>query len=263
MTTTTPPRGPWSRQLQSAEAAARRAGELLREQFLREDKVVDERMAHDIKLRLDKECQRVITESLQADWPGYALLGEEGGSGGEVEWIVDPLDGTVNYFYGLPLFCVSIALRVHGVVELGCVYAPMLGEMFCALRGEGAWLNGRRIRVSAREQLAQAIIFAGHGSHDGSGEAGLRRFGYLSARVCKMRILGTAALSLCYVAAGRLDAYVEQRIHLWDFAAAGCILEEAGGVLEFAPVDAAGHTGSVLAWNGRLPLRETLAELPT
>lgn len=259
MTDTPPPH--WQAQLLSAQKAARRAGELLRREFLRE-KTVDERLAHDIKLRLDKECQQLIAETLCADWPNYALLGEEGGSGGDVEWIVDPLDGTVNYFYGIPLFCVSIALRVRGTIELGCVYAPMLDEMFCAVRGQEALLNGRPIRVSERAEMAQAIIFAGHGSHDGSGEAGMRRFAHLSARVCKMRILGSAALSLCYVAAGRLDAYIEQRIHLWDFAAARVILEAAGGVLEYTPADAAGLAGAVLAWNGHLPLHETLSDCP-
>ena len=243
-----------------AQEAAHRAGELLRRHFLQE-KIVDERLAHDVKLRLDKECQQLISDTLLRAYPGYAILGEEGGSGGEIEWIIDPLDGTVNYYYGLPLFCVSIALRVRGEIELGCVYAPMLNECFCALRGEPATLNGKPIRVSSRKEMAQAIIFAGHGSHDGSGEAGLRRFAALSAQVCKMRILGSAALSLCYIAAGRLDAYIEQRIHLWDIAAAQVILESAGGRLDFTPSDAAGLTGAALAWNNHLPLRETLATI--
>lgn len=249
----------WRPQLYSAQKAARRAGELLRSHFLSEKKV-DERLAHDIKLQLDKECQKLICEILCSEWPDYAFLGEEGGAGGEIEWIVDPLDGTVNYYYGLPLFCVSIALRVRGEVVLGCVYAPMLEELFCAIRGEQATLNGKPIRVSPRTEMRQAIIFSGHGTHDGSGAAGMHRFAYLSARVCKMRILGTAALSLCYVAAGRLDAYIEQSIHLWDFAAARLILETAGGAFEFSPTDDTGLTGAVTAWNGKLPLHETLAD---
>lgn len=252
---------PWSPQLLCAQHAARHAGDLLRHHFL-QDKIVDARLAHDIKLRLDKECQQLIYDELHAAYPDYAFLGEEGGSGGDIEWIVDPLDGTVNYFYGIPLFCVSIALRVRGVVQLGCVYAPMLDEMFCALRGEQATLNGRPIHVSPRADMAQAIVFAGHGSHDGSGERGIRRFAHISSRVCKMRILGSAALSLCYVAAGRLDAYIEQRIHLWDFAASQVILESAGGVLEFTPGDASALHGAVMAWNGLLPLHETLADCP-
>lgn len=252
---------PWFPQLCCAQEAARRAGDLLRRQFLQE-KIIDDRSAHDIKLRLDKECQQLICDTLHRAYPDYAILGEEGGSGGEIEWIVDPLDGTVNYFYGIPLFCVSIALRVHGELQLGCVYAPMTDEMFCALRGEHALLNGREICVSTRAEMAQAIVFAGHGAHDGSGEKGIRRFAHISSQVCKMRILGSAALSLCYVAAGRLDAYIEQSIHLWDFAAAQVILEAAGGLLEYTPRPDTELTGAVLAWNGLLPLRESLADAP-
>ena len=249
-------------QLKCAEQAARLAGALLRERFY-DDKIVDARMAHDLKLRLDKECQQLITAHLRHAYPHYAVLGEEGGCGGDTEWVVDPLDGTVNYFYGLPLFCVSIALRVRGITQLGCVYAPMTEECFCALRAEGsATLNGRPIRVSSRSEMAEAIIFAGHGTHDGSGEAGLRRFAELSSRVRKMRILGTAALSLCYIAAGRLDAYIEDRIYLWDVAAAGLILEMAGGVADFRPREPHRCDGAIMAWNGHLPLPEILHSLP-
>ncbi|MCH5284373.1 MAG: inositol monophosphatase [Akkermansiaceae bacterium] len=249
-------------QLQCAEHAARQAGELLRRHFLDPVREVDDLLAHDVKLRLDKECQQLIYDTLHAAYPDYAFLGEEGGSRGEIEWIVDPLDGTVNYYYGLPLFCVSIALRVQGETMLGCVYAPMLSECFCALRGGPALLNGQPIHTSSRAEMAQAIVFAGHGTHDGSGEAGLRRFGEISRRVRKMRILGSAALSLCYIAAGRLDAYIEQRIHLWDFAAAQVILESAGGILEFTPAHPGSTAGSVTAWNNCLPLRQLLADLP-
>ena len=106
-----------------------------------------------------------------------------------------------------------------GVAQLGCVYAPMTGELYTALRGETAFLNGKPIRVSSRDLMQQAVVFIGHGAHDGSGEEGIRRFAHLSSRVCKIRILGSAALTLCYVAAGKMDAYVENCIHLWDFAA--------------------------------------------
>ena len=248
-------------QLESARLAALSAGELLRMRF-DTPKVVDERLAHDVKLRLDKECQQRICHILQKHHPDYAVLGEEGGSGGEIEWIVDPLDGTVNYCYGIPLFCVSIALRVRGALQLGCVYAPMTDELYSAVRGGPAMLNGKEIHVSTRDRMDQAIVFIGHGSHDGSGASGIRRFAHISSQVCKMRILGTAALSLCYVAAGKLDAYVEQCIHLWDFAAAQVILEAAGGILEFSERRDDPLSGSVTAWNGRLPLREAL-QLPS
>ena len=248
-------------QLKCAQRAAQLAGELLRSRFSG-DKIVDELSAHDVKLRLDKECQQLIADELRSDFPDYAVLGEEGGNGGDYEWIVDPLDGTVNYYYGLPLFCVSIALRVHGELQLGCVYAPMTGELFTAHRGGTAQLNGQPIHVSQRTLMQQAIVFVGHGAHDESGEAGIRRFAHISSQVCKVRILGSAALSLCYVAAGKLDAYIEQSIHLWDFAAAQVILEAAGGILEFNPRTNDPLTGAVMAWNGKLPLHSAL-EFPS
>ena len=247
-------------ELHCAREAALLAGDLLRGQF-ESEKIVDARFAHDIKLRLDKDCQQLIARHLSSAFPDYAILGEEGGSGGRIEWIIDPLDGTVNYYYGIPLFCVSIALRVEGKPVMGCVHAPMLSETFCAVKGGVPTLNDHPISVSSRSEMAQAIIFAGHGSHDKSGEAGMRRFAELSAQVCKMRILGSAALTLCYIAAGRLDAYIEQSIHLWDFAAAQVILEAAGGVLEFTPTAADPHTGAITAWNSSLPLREVLAAI--
>lgn len=250
----------WPEYLAAAEHAARLAGAFLREQF-HSIKLVDEALAHDIKLRLDKESQQLIAAQLLAAFPSSSILGEEGNDGApdtEFLWIVDPIDGTVNYFYGIPIFCVSIALQHRGKLVLGCVYDPMQQECFSAIAGGRPLLNGRPISVSSREQMRDAVVFIGHGTHDGSGEAGIRRFAHISKQVRKIRILGSAALTLCYIAAGRFDAYVEGRICLWDFAAARVILEAAGGRLEFEPQDAAGITGSIIAWNGRLPLHEAL-----
>ncbi len=250
----------YSPQLKAAEQAARKAGAFLRQRF-HEQKLVDEEHEHDIKLRLDKETQALIAEELCRNYPDYAILGEEGSrtTASACEWVIDPIDGTVNYFYGIPIFCVSIALRVAGRMVLGCVYDPMQDECFCALAGGGATCNARPIAVSARQRMAEAVVFIGHGRHDGSGELGIRRFAHMSAQVRKIRILGSAAIALCYIAAGRFDAYVEGRIHLWDFAAARVILEAAGGRLEFSPVDSEGVTGSVIAWNGALPIHEALS----
>lgn len=255
---------PYQRYLDAAAAAAAHAGAFLRETFGRSDKAVDEASAHDIKLHLDKETQELIVRELNKAFPDVAVLGEEGSSGAtdaKARWIIDPIDGTVNYYYGIPIFCVCIALELEEELVMGCVYDPMQDECFSALKGGPAHCNGREIRVSSRSNMAEAVIFAGHGSHDQSGETGLRRFAYLSARVRKMRILGSAALSLCYIAAGRFDAYIESSINLWDFAAARVILEAAGGVLEFTPTEPSGIRGSVIAWNGRLPLKETLNAL--
>ncbi|MBR5522001.1 MAG: inositol monophosphatase [Akkermansia sp.] len=249
----------YSLQLRAAEQAARCAGRFLLHHF-RSPLPVDEALAHDIKLRLDKETQQLIEAELSLHFPDYAVLGEEGRTESESqpEWIIDPIDGTVNYFYGLPLFCVSIALRVQGKVVLGCVYNPMLDECYCALADGVATCNGREIHVSSRSRMEEAIVFVGHGTHDGSGTTGLRRFAHISSQVRKIRILGTAALTLCYIADGRFDAYIENRINVWDFAAAGLILERAGGRVLFTPADETAEKGSILAWNGNLPLQQAL-----
>ncbi|MBR5889385.1 MAG: inositol monophosphatase [Akkermansia sp.] len=246
--------------MQAARHAAQLAGAFLREQF-HSVKQVDEALLHDIKLRLDKESQALIAGSLLAAFPQSCILGEEGNDGNasaEYQWIVDPIDGTVNYFYGIPIFCVSIALQHRGRLVLGCVYDPMQQECFEAIVGCQPLLNGAPISVSARTEMREAVVFIGHGTHDGSGEAGIRRFAHLSRQVRKIRILGSAALTLCYIAAGRFDAYVEGRICLWDFAAARVILEAAGGKLEFEPFGDDGIKGSIMAWNGRIPLYEAL-----
>ena len=251
----------YTAQLHAAEEAARLAGAYLKARF-HEVHRVDAEMPHDIKLRLDKETQELIENSLRRHFPDYAVLGEEGCTGSDADvaqWIIDPIDGTVNYFYGIPIFCVSIALRVADVTVLGCVYDPMQDECYTALAGEPPRLNGREIRVSTRSRMAEAVVFVGHGTHDGSGEAGVRRFAHISSQVRKMRILGSAALTLCYIAAGRFDAYIESRINLWDFAAAHLILESAGGRLEFTPSAENAVTGSVIAWNGHLPIHAALA----
>ena len=246
--------------LRAAEQAARLAGAFLREHFF-SFKQVDEALQHDVKLRLDKESQELISDYLLSVFPDSAILGEEGNDGlaqSDYCWIVDPIDGTVNYFYGIPIFCVSIALQHKGKLVMGCVYDPMQQECFSAIGGQAPTLNGQPIAVSSRSRMAEAVVFIGHGTHDGSGEAGIRRFAHISRQVRKIRILGSAALTLCYIAAGRFDAYVEGRICLWDFAAARVILEAAGGVVEFTPQAEDAVRGSILAWNGRIPLREAL-----
>ncbi len=244
--------------LHTAEQAARKAGAFLKARFY-EQKQVDEALAHDIKLRLDKETQALIADELLTAYPDTCLLGEEGNIGNApLQWVVDPLDGTVNYFYGIPIFCVSIALHADGKPVLGVVYDPMQDECFTALAGGTPTCNGRPLHVSDRRKMSEAVVFIGHGSHDGSGEAGIRRFAHVSGQVRKIRILGSAAIALCYIAAGRFDAYVESRISLWDFAAARVILEAAGGVLEFTPAEGSATKGAVCAWNGKLPLHEAL-----
>lgn len=250
----------YATELSCACAAAKMAGDFLRGKFA-DPREVNASLPHDLKLQLDKDAQELIAANLRSEFPHYSILGEEGDCGSaeaDCVWIVDPLDGTVNYFYGIPIFCVSIALRVRGKIVLGCVYDPMQNECFTAVAGGEAQLNGQTVRVSSRSSMAEAVVFVGHGTHDGSGAEGVRRFAHISSQVRKVRILGSAALTLCYIAAGRFDAYIENRINLWDFAAAQVILESAGGVLQFTPSAPGSLSGSVIAWNGALPLHEAL-----
>ncbi len=246
-----------------AEAAARRAGAFLREKFQEDDHLVDEQLSHDIKLRLDKETQAMIAEELLSAYPQDSFLGEEGNCGSDAcqaQWIVDPIDGTVNFFYGIPIFCVAIALRVAGQLVLGCVYDPMQQECYKAIAGGVATCNDKVIHASKRAEMSRAVVFIGHGRHDKSGQKGIARFARISAQVCKMRILGSAALSLCYIAKGRMDAYVEHTLSLWDFAAAQVILEAAGGRIDFQARDEEAIKGQIIAWNGLLPIHAALAD---
>ncbi len=222
----------------SAEEAAREAGALmLGKLHLEKQRNHEER--HDIKLELDVECQNRIAAKLQADFPEIPVLGEEGMMGRveeEVRWVVDPIDGTVNFAYGIPHACVSIALQIRDAcsldgyrTRLGVIYDPFLNEMWSAAEHGPATLNGREILASRREALEESIIAIGFSKTRQAMESMLPGFTRLVQRVRKIRIFGSAALSLAWVAAGRLDAFVEGSVHLWDIAAGGLILERARG----------------------------------
>jgi myo-inositol-1(or 4)-monophosphatase len=199
---------------------------------------------HDIKLELDVRCQGLIEKALRRGFPQVALLGEEGVTGAadsEYRWVVDPIDGTVNFAYGIPHACVSIALQrkeksprladfQDGYQTLaGVVYDPFADELWSAIRGQPARLNGKIIHVSRRPRLNEAVVSIGFTKSRASLEVMLPYFKALVHRVRKMRIMGSAALSMTYVACGRFDAYIECEVRLWDIAAGGLIIESAGG----------------------------------
>ena len=244
--------------LRVAVAAARAAGGLMRRCF-HEPKKVNKSTPHDIKLELDVQCQRLIERRLRAAFPGIAVLGEEGVVGdphAESRWVVDPIDGTVNFTYGIPHACVSIALQVRRpprefATVIGVVYDPFCDELWTAVRGQAARLNGRITRVSRRTRLEETILTLGFAKHRRSLNAMLPMFNRLVHRVRKIRIMGSAALALTYVASGRMDAYLESGIRLWDIAAGGLILECAGGDFWREPVKG-DYTYRILANNGRL-----------
>ncbi|MFC4995389.1 inositol monophosphatase family protein [Rubritalea tangerina] len=246
--------------LKTAIEAAHASGELLMENFGK-DLNVDEALHHDIKLALDRESQDLITSILLKQFPDHAIYGEEGLAGNQesdYQWIVDPIDGTVNYFYGIPHFCISIALRHKEELILGVILDPALDDLWTVEKGGPALLNGKEISVSPRTKLEESILFVGCGKTEEALETGLARFKRASLRARKMRMMGSAALGMAYIATGRLDAYVETRISLWDIAAGQLLLEAAGGKTELKPVEGEPDVWSIVATNGKIPIEEIL-----
>jgi myo-inositol-1(or 4)-monophosphatase len=220
----------------AAITAAQAAGDRLRHAFGQELRVTEE-FTHDIKIAADRECQDLIYSILLDMHPQTKCIGEEGDSGdpkGEIEWIVDPIDGTMNFYHSIPHFCISIAAREAATerILLGVIYDPMRHELFTAERGTGAYLNGNRMKVSTRDQLGQAILAVGFAKSQDSIDHCLELYQVYGNSARKLRAMGSAALDLAYVAAGRLDAYIEQGVNLWDIAAGIVLVEEAGGLVE-------------------------------
>ena len=221
--------------LAAAVKAARAAGKVMRANW-HKPKHVNSAEAHDIKLELDVRCQKLIGKMLRDAFPKISLLGEEGDSGDASaghRWVVDPIDGTVNYFFGIPHACVSIALqRRQGKnyeTVLGVIYDPFADELWTATLGGKTRLNGRVVRVSNRSRIEESVIAMGFSKSQDNLNKTLPHLLRLSRRAKKMRILGSAALELAYVASGRLDVYVERTINLWDVAAGALMVECSGG----------------------------------
>jgi myo-inositol-1(or 4)-monophosphatase len=243
--------------LEAAEDAARKAGELLSKNFGRSQHV-NAALAHDIKLAIDVQTQDLITKSLLKEFPEHALYGEEGIVGDQSsdhQWVVDPLDGTVNYFYGIPHFCVSIALRLKGEIIVGVIYDPMRDEMWSAQKGEKPRLNGQHFRVSQRTELSEAVVSVGLAKTDDTIDSNLPLLQAMIHRVRKCRVLGSAALDMAYVACGRFDAYIERGISLWDVAAGWILVETAGGSVDLRPRKDMKDKYSIVASNGVIDLK--------
>ncbi len=223
----------------AAITAAQAAGNLLRHRF-GHDLHVNATYAHDIKLAVDVESQELIYKILLGHFPKTRCIGEEGDSNNpgdpkaEVEWIVDPIDGTMNLAMGIPHFCVSIAAREAASkrILLGVIYDPLRNELFTAERGSGTYLNGTRQKVSTRAKLSEAVLAVGFAKSQESIDHCLKLYALYGNSARKLRAMGSAALDLAYVSAGRLDAYIEQGVNLWDIAAGIVLVEEAGGVVE-------------------------------
>jgi myo-inositol-1(or 4)-monophosphatase len=239
--------------LTTAVKAARAAGQVMRANW-NLPKKINAAEAHDIKLELDVRCQKLIEKILGRAFPSIALLGEEGITGditAEYRWVVDPIDGTVNYAYGMPHAAVSIALQYREESVIGVIYDPFTDELWTATKGGVTKLNGRVVRVTNCSEVSESVIAMGFSKSRQNMAKSIPHLTRLARRARKLRILGSAALELAYVASGRLDAYIERRINLWDVAAGSLMVECSGG--EFYALPAAGkYRYAMVADNGKL-----------
>ncbi len=250
--------GPQLEWADSATKAAMDAGEVLRELYEKPHRV-RYKGAIDLVTEADTASEEVIKKILARRHPDVAIMAEESSSPDQKEmegpvWIVDPLDGTTNFAHGFPWFCVSIAFYRRGGAEVGVIYCPMQDELFCGIRGVGAWLNGKPISVSTVEALSQSLLATGF-PYDVQKDPDqvvkpLRRM-LLNAQ--GIRRAGAAAMDLAYVACGRLDGFWELKLKPWDTAAGQLLVEEAGGrVTDFRGRTYNPFLKEILASNGRI-----------
>jgi myo-inositol-1(or 4)-monophosphatase len=218
--------------LDVAVQAARAAGEIIRAGWGQTHTVTLKGATNPVT-EIDHAAEELIVKTLHAATPDYGILAEESpermGAGG-ARWVIDPLDGTVNYAHHFPYFAVSIALERDGRSEVGVVYDPVLDQLFVAERGHGAWLNSTRIQVGTTAHLEKSLIAAGFPYDVWETGANLEELARLTRRVQTVRLNGSAALDLAYVACGRLDAYWDTGLYAWDLAAGRLLVEEAGGL---------------------------------
>lgn len=237
-----------------AIATARQAGLYLRDNF-HKNHIITFKGSINIVTEADREAEDLILNAIRNEFPDHDILTEESPGterGRSMRWIIDPLDGTTNYAHGFPVFCVSIALEVDGLVNLGVVYHPMLEELFVAERGGGAFLNGHPVHVSPIDDLSKSLLATGF-PYDirESAQNNILYFNTMALRTQAIRRAGSAALDLAYVAAGRLDGFWELKLMPWDTAAGLLLVEEAGGIVS----DLFGNlyhlnTPSIVASNG-------------
>ncbi len=249
--------------LKTAVNAARFAGEIMAQNLFSKKKI-NSSTQRDVKLDLDVRCQNEIESILNKSHPNVAILGEEGNAGDietEFRWVVDPIDGTVNYTYGIPHACVSIALQKRldnhsKTVDafetvVGTVFDPFTDELWTAIRGQKAKLNGKKISVNSGS-LKEAMLAIGFAKDKATMNYMIPYFTKLAPKIRKPRMMGSAALAMTYVASGRFHGYIESKIQIWDVAAGGLILECAGGEFWRVPRKNSKHRYAVIASNGKI-----------
>ncbi len=241
--------------LQTAVNAAHAGGEVLKKYWGKLKHVSHKTAGWDLVTEADRESEEAVIGMLREQFPDHDYLGEEGGfqgaSGKEFLWAVDPLDGTTNYTHMYPVVNVSIGLIYRGAPVLGVVFNPFSNELFCAVRGQGATLNGERLKVSDIDALDRSLLATGFSYDRKALDTNYAEFCHMT-HICQgVRRAGAAALDLCYVAAGRLDGYWERGLQIWDMAAGVIIVEEAGGkVSDYDKGQLDLESGRILATNG-------------
>jgi myo-inositol-1(or 4)-monophosphatase len=240
--------------------AARQASKVILRALDRLDTVEVQRKArNDFVTEIDKRSEQEIVQVIRKSYPDHAILGEESGyaegvEGSEICWIIDPLDGTTNFIHGFPHFSISIAVKNRDQLEAGVIYDPIRNELFTAARGKGAALNDRRIRVSARKKLEEALIGTGFPHREIEHfRPFLKILENIFPQCAGVRRAGSAALDLAYVAAGRLDGFWEAHLKEWDMAAGALIIQEAGGIAsDFLGEKNYLSSGSIVAGNSKI-----------
>lgn len=240
--------------------AVQSAGTLISDRFHTAFSVSHKDGINNLVTEVDQASEQLISKLIRSRFPDHGLVGEEYGISipdAEYKWIIDPIDGTVNYAHGVPLCCVSIGLMQADDIILGAVYNPMLNELFFAEKGKGAFLNDRPITVSGKKDFDSAYLVTGFPYQFPEGKDPLKIFSKIVASGIPVRRLGSAALDLCWVACGRFDGFWEYNLQSWDVAAGYLIVEEAGGkITDFAGNPASVWGRETLATNGHI--HETL-----
>jgi len=247
-----------------AKQAAQKAGGHVLAQLARRGDT-DKILRHDIKHKLDRESQEVATATILSAFPHHAILGEETSDAplpeSEVRWIIDPIDGTINFTHGLPLWCCCVAAQIHEKTVAGVVFAPELGKLFEAQADAPALCNGQPLYVSETPRLELSLLHTG-ADKDFPGGPSFRFLNCISTISQRPRLMGSAALDICWVASGCADGYFEGGVYIWDIAAAALILECAGGTGEVLQ-HRGNHRMAFMATNGKIhqALRDALAPL--
>lgn len=241
--------------LQTAQKAAKIGGEILQKEFRKLNKTqINTKAKGDYVTELDYKSEQEIINTIKKNYPDHIIIAEESvtqDKDSEIQWIIDPLDGTANYIQGIPVYAVSIGIAVKGKISVGVIYSPETKEMFWAEQGNGAFLNGSRIRVSEKNDMEDAILATGFPFRKRKHlDTYLGSFKHLFLLSAGIRRMGAAAIDLAYVAAGMLDGFWEIGLKPWDMAAGALLIQEAGGVVtDFQGNQKYMDTGNITAGN--------------